>query len=234
MLPAHCLSVSGYTDVGMVIWKVMKWLLIAVGSVIGVMVLLMIAATIAAMIDNEDTFYVRHAQFVNSNYLSELEALRLSQTRVEEEGTPHVYAHRLTHGSGTVFGYRFYSAGQVGVIDDEHYRKLTIWVAEELPSRATLDLADATKIIAIYGYGGAAWPRSGCAGRIRVGNVRFDRNGGEVSVHVVGTFMPDKVGRRTCEAEAIDLTFEAREMLIEDLTPWLGVAGRHPYRETHG
>lgn len=74
--PLMVFPYRGYTEVGMAIWKVMKWLLIAVGGLIGLMLLVMSVAVVAAMIDDEDTFYVRHAQFVNSNYLSEIEALR--------------------------------------------------------------------------------------------------------------------------------------------------------------
>lgn len=213
--------------------RILRRLCIAFAAVIGLVVLMVSGLIAYASVDHVDGFFVRSATLADPQFLYSLAREEYHSRRAA--GRYHVNAHRLQPGRGTIFAYRFYSPGTLA-IDDEHYRKLTLW----LPPRSldsTLELPIATEggPLVIYGRGGSAWPDIGCAGFIESGSVRIERVRRHYRVRVVGEMVPVQFPERAgfCTPQHIDLAFDAVERNWSSVNAWLGAKGDHPYEETY-
>jgi len=137
-------------------------------------------------------------------------------------------AHRLRHGRGTIYAWRAYDPGDWSAIDDERYRKLTIWTAEPLPAtEAVWPLGDDRRVVAVYTAGGSAWPERACAGALVRGTLHVRPRWHGVRVDVRG------VTGSPCADREIALSFDATPLSFDALTPWLGLPAEHPYAETY-
>lgn len=183
--------------------------------------------------DKEDSFYVVGAQPLDASVLD-----RPLDESVVRQGLEPAYGftvHRLKPGQGMVLGYRFYSNGHVMAIDDEIYRKLSVWLPA-VPSSwpATFDLADSGKAAVFYSRGGSAWPDNDCSARLSSGTVRVERRGDDYAVAVHGQLVPSVNSAARCKPESVDREFVAHALRLEQLTPWLGAKGTHVVDETYG
>jgi len=214
--------------------KLIKMLLRVIAILLAILILAIAALSIYAAIDKEDSFFVSGAALENPGWLGEVDAHRNDGFQARREYLS-VYAHRIKQGIGTVLGYRLYSNGSLLAIDDESYIKLTIWVSERTPAQhAEYDLSDRDRIVAIYSRGGSAWPAFGCAGFIARGKVTIEGGDGAKRVDVAGVFEPmESASDEHCRQAEFVQTFTATKMDLSKITPWLGKAGNHPYRETY-
>jgi hypothetical protein len=214
--------------------RIVKTLLLSLGAIVALLVLLLGGLWAYAAIDKEDTFVLQNSEFEDANYLRKIEPSKEDDRLIHHRDYVPVYAHRLKRGSGTIFAYRFYSNGDVLTIDDEEYRKVTVWIAGDLPtSTINLPLGDVSKCLLVFSHGGSAWPQSGCSGYGTSGSVRVEPLGRHLKITIHGEVTPVGNAHDRCRIEKIDLTFQAKEIAFKDLTPWLGIAGRYPYDETY-
>ena len=217
-------------------WRIAKIVLVSIGAVVGLLILLIAALIVYQSIDKEDSFVLKNAEFQDAGYLRGLDPSKRNRApRLEDEKFP-VYAHRLKRGSGTIFAWRFYSNAKLWVIDDEEYRKITVWIAGPPPSSAaTISLGDESKAVLIYSHGGSAWPDIECCGYGTSGTITITPAGRRFAVAIHGQITAVGTRNRQCTIETVDRTFKAKAVAFESLTPWLGIAGRpgHPYQETY-
>ncbi|MCH8219310.1 MAG: hypothetical protein IH892_21355 [Planctomycetes bacterium] len=165
---------------------------------------------------------------------------RMPRTGRRSSGGPyHVEAHRVREGRGTVLGYRWWSEGSPVVIDDEKYRKVTIWHRDGLPDEGVVSLDDEA-MLALYSSGGSAWPEIGCYGRISTGTLRFRTYDEDhvladldVSLRPKETGRIDKEDNGWCEPVDLRLRLVLGRTEVEKLTPWEGSAADHIYGETY-
>ena len=214
--------------------RTIKRALVWLAATIGVIILVLGGLVAYAAHERQDTFALRDAEFADVAYLQRI-ALESDPDSRGGNGNFSVYAHRLKHGSGTVFGLRAYSPGSLAVVDDETYRKITVWIAGSLPAGTVeVPLTDQSQARVVVTDGGSAWPRSACSRIATAGFVRVERGRAGFTVHVHADTVPaGKVPLHDCAAESVDVQFRAKEIAFEHLTPWLGLAGRHPYDETY-
>lgn len=186
-----------------------------------------------ASIDKEDSFYLSNAILSDFDYLNKIENTQSTNSDEKHRERSPAYIHRITQGKGTIIAYRWYSNGDVMGIDDEVFKKLTIWVSE-LPSQypAVLDLRKNKEVKVVFTSGGSAWPRSACSGYLSSGSVTLEKPHAVIDVSVAATMTP--AGSNTsCKKSNISIAFSATEISHDDLTPWLGLKGEHPYDETY-
>jgi len=214
--------------------RIVKTLLLILAAIVVLLVLVLGGLWAYAAIDKQDTFALQNSEFDDANYLRKIESSMGDDRLIHHRDYVPVYAHRLKRGSGAIFGYRFYSNGKLSIIDDEDYRKVTVWMAGALPRSAVdLPLGDASMCLLVFSDGGSAWPQAGCSGYGTSGTVRVEPAGRRFKITIHGDVTPVGNAHDRCGIEKVDLTFEAKEIAFEDLTPWLGIAGRHPYAETY-
>ena len=215
--------------------RVVKALLWSLAAIVGLLVLLIGARFAYLAIDKEDTFVLQNSEFDNFNYLRQIESSKGGARLSHPKHLP-VYVHRLKRGSGTIFAYRFYSDEDVLTIDDEAYQKVTIWIPGTLPNSAIdLTLGDESKCLLVFSRGGSAWPKSECSRYGTSGTVKVEPIGRHFKITIHAEVTPTENARAhgDCESDRMDMTFKAKEIAFENLTPWLGIAGRHPYHETY-
>jgi hypothetical protein len=75
--------------------------------------------------------------------------------------------------------------------------------------------------------------QAGCSGYGTSGTVRVEPAGRHFKIIIHGEVTPVGNAHDRCGIEKVDLTFKAKEIAFEDLTPWLGIAGRRAYDETY-
>ncbi len=214
--------------------RIVKALLWSLAAIVVLLVLVLGGLWANAAIDKEDTFALQNSEFDDANYLRAIDSSKGDDRLIHHRDYVPVYAHRLKRGSGTIFAYRFYSNGDMGIIDDEDYRKTTVWIAGALPRSAVdLPLGDASKCLFVFSQGGSAWPQAGCSGYGTSGTVRVEPAGRRFKITIHGEVTPAGNAHDRCGTEKVDVTFNAKEIAFQDLTPWLGVAGRHVYDETY-
>ena len=217
--------------------RIIKVTLLSIAGVIGFLILAVAGWLIYDSFDNEDWFVLENAEFQEVGYLRRLDATNKPRNaRLQDELFP-VYAHRLKRGSGTVFAWRFYSNGKVFTIDDEFYRKVTLWIAASPPTSPTsISLGDESKAVLISCHGGSAWPGGECCGYGTAGSVTITPSGQGFIVAAQAEITPAGNSKTLpCVNEKVDRKFTANKIAFEDLTPWLGIAdpkGR-PYHETY-
>jgi hypothetical protein len=214
--------------------RIVKTLLWSLAAIVVLLALVVGGLWAYAAIDKQDTFALQNAEFDDANYLRKIGFLKWEDRRIHREDFAPVYAHRLKRGSGTIFAYRFYSNGDLGIIDDEDYRKVTVWIAGAIPRSAVdLPLGDESKCLLVFGHSGSAWPEAGCSGYGTSGTVRVEPAGRYFKITIHGEVTPVGNAYARCGIEKVDLIFQAKEIAFEDLTPWLGIAGRFVYDETY-
>jgi hypothetical protein len=213
--------------------RIMKVVLLSIAGVIGMLVLAIAGLLIYKSIDKEDAFVLENAEFQEVGYLRRFEAWEQAKVHPWDGPFP-VYAHRLKRGTGTIFAWRFYSNGEVSVIDDESYRKVTLWIAGPPPTAtAKITLGDESKAVLISCDGGSAWPGRECCGYGSAGTVTITPSGSHFTIAVESDITPTRSEKRNCPKDRVEKTFTAKRIAFEDLTPWLGLAGPHPYSETY-
>lgn len=216
---------------------IIKVTLLSIAGAIVFLILAIAGRVIYNSIDKEDSFVLENAEFQEAGYLRRLDATKRPRiVALKDEQFP-VYAHRLKPGSGTVFAWRFYSNGEPSTIDDEVYRKVTLWIAGPLPtSSTTISLGDESKAVLISCHGGSAWPGGECCGYGTAGSVTLTPSGPRFTITIQADITPTgSSGSPGCVSEKVDRKFTAKKMAFEDLTPWLGIAdpkGR-PFHETY-
>lgn len=189
-----------------------------------------------AAIDREDRFYLADAEPFDPDYLFVLDA-DPEKSSFDRESFGFA-AHRLAPGRGVVFGHRFYSNGSVLAIDDEVYRKVTVWLPSGAPqSPREFDLGNRASVVAMFSRGASAWPEGDCSGYISSGTVRVEPSSRGYWVSVDGELEPRgnrEVGKH-CRPQHVHVEWKASELSFGDLTPWLGAGapGAHPYSETY-
>lgn len=189
--------------------------------------LLVAAAAVWLVSRRVDTFVLVDAALVDPRFST-------SPAQMRNRGTPMalrpfaVRAHRLRHGQGTIYGYRAFDRGEWLAIDDETYRKLTLWTVDPIPEHETRwRLGDDRRIVAIYTRGGSAWPGRACTGRMTQGTLRVRPRWRGVRVEVHGRI------DAPCADREIAVSFDASPLDFDALTPWLGLPAEHPYAETY-
>lgn len=215
--------------------KTSRW---TIARSIGCLLLLftMSSALVAAYysIDKHDAFFISAAELKNP-----IHRLSPPSTSHDKTGNPAerfgFEAHHISPGFGTVFGYRFHSIGETNMIDDEHYLKITIWVAPTFQHASVYTLGESDNVHAIYSYGGSAWPRRDCSGEIRRGILDIKRIGRGYRVSIRGEIEPqiDPRPQNRCSRRVVEKEFFATRIGHSHLTPWLGRPGAHPYDETY-
>jgi hypothetical protein len=214
--------------------RTVKTLLVSVAAAIGVLALLAAGLVSYATTDKRDGFVLQNAELSAPGYLQRLASLNPDTQSRNGEEFP-VYVHRLKRGSGTIFGYRAYSPGKFSAIDDETYRKITVWIAGAIPtSPIEIPVGDDARSRLVFSDGASAWSRSGCSGNGTSGTIRVQPHRGYFTITISADITP--VGNAVvnrCVPERVDVTFKAKEMAFKDLTPWLGIEGQHPYHETY-
>lgn len=210
-----------------------KRVLLGLAATVALIVLVLGALVAYAARDRKDTFALADAEFADVGYLQRLASQ--DDALSGRDGNFSVYAHRLKSGTGTVFGFRAYSPGRLAAIDDETYRKITLWIAGAIPTTAIeVPFGDDSRARLVVSDGGSAWPRLGCSRVATAGIVRVQRTNGRFRITIrADTIAAGKITPVECDTEAVGLTFEAPEIVFDDLTPWLGLEGRHPYEETY-
>jgi hypothetical protein len=204
---------------------------------LGVLLVLVVAGVSGlyayAAIDKEDRFYVVDAQPLDADYVFNSDIPR--PTDIEEYVGHRV--HRLKRGRGLILAHRLYSNGNVGSIDDEYFRKITVWLPGGPPATEALyNLSGRANVLVLLSEGGSAWPRQACSGHVTAGTLRVARNGPRYRVSLHGHFAPhgnDAMFRR-CKPDLVDIEFTAAQIQFSQLTPWLGSTGAdNPYVETY-
>lgn len=185
--------------------------------------------------DRESTFYLVDAEFVDIGYLDKLQSDLQASDPFREDLGFGFSAHRLTSGQGTVLAYRHFSEGDVLAVDDETYRKLTVWLPPSVSMAAKQSLRIPEQGIVLMSSGGSAWPSGDCSGYIN-GVVELTPVGAEIDVRIQGRFEPRgnrNVGH-VCKPREFALQFQAGPARLQDLRPWQGGAGAsNPYDETY-
>lgn len=185
-------------------------------------------------LDRTDAFFVKGAQFSDFNYLYKLDEELKKEAHLRLDDGKNVYVHRLVPGQGVVYGYGWFSNSSMA-IDDETFKKLTIWVADRPESYPVeFDLGHQEHVKAAYTAGGSAWPDSTCSGYFTGGSLLLEKAGSNVSVIIKGVVTP--VASRFadyCGEQEVALEFLAEELSFSQLNPWLGLKGEHPYDETY-
>lgn len=212
---------------------------VALISLAGVIVLLLLGIgglLVYSSIAKEDSFVLENAEFQEVGYLRRLDVTkRPTIVQLKDEEFP-VYAHRLKRGSGTVFALRDYSNGRLLTMDDEAYRKVTLWIAGPPPTSPTsIPLGDESKAVLISCHGGSAWPGREDCGYGSAGTITITPSGRRFTVTVQAAITLAGNPRSSGGNQRVDLEFTAKKIAFEDLTPWLGRAGRegYPYDETY-
>jgi hypothetical protein len=214
--------------------RIVKALLLSLAAIVALLVLVVGGLWAYAAIDKQDTFALQNSEFDDANYLRKIESSKGDDRLLHHRDYVPVYGHRLKRGSGTIFAYRFYSNGDVGTIDDEEYRKVTVWIAGALPRSAVdLSLGDASKCLLVFIHAASAWTMGGCSGYGTSGTVNVEPMGSHFKITIHGEVTPVGNADDDCRIEKVDLTFKAKEIAFEVLTPWLGIAGRHVFDETY-
>ncbi|XHS79597.1 hypothetical protein ACFJGW_06375 [Burkholderiaceae bacterium UC74_6] len=175
--------------------------------------------------DQTRDFYVAHADLVDDHYLEKLDK-DPDRNRADREDFGF-YAHRLQAGHGLVLAHRQFSPGNVLVIDDEIYEKLTVRIpVDRLPTQRQIFDAPA-QVLVIFSSGGSAWPRHDCSGQV-VGSVELTPSRAGFEVQIQGQFTPlgnSDVAIGDCITRALRFHFHASPMGLKELTPWLGSPG---------
>ena len=186
-----------------------------------------------------DSFFVENAQLADPSLLHRERARIAAGEKVEYNELIHrVTAHRIESGKGVVLGYRWYSPGSPLNIDDESYKKITVWLPENyINSSGKVDIVDASGVIIIYSKGASAWPRTiGCHGEVGTGVLNLEWGDNHVRAAVEGTidYVPNVVHKKLeCKPKVLSEKLKFSPMRLDDLTPWHGVAGEHIYSETY-
>lgn len=179
---------------------------------------------------HRDTFFVDDAELADADYLRTLKP----RVRGELETRYGVQAHRIEPGVGTVLGLREFNPGGWSIIDDETFLKVTIWARAPVSGDVPLD-GLSSDVVVLYTRGGSAWPETSCSGYVTGGTLRIEPRGAATWVRVEGILSVASThqGRRDCDGRAVVAEFEAREIDVGELTPWLGKEAEHVYRETY-
>lgn len=151
-----------------------------------------------------------------------------------------VAGHRIVEGEGLVLAYRWYSPGFVFLIDDERYRKLTVWFPSGLEGRSGAVRLGSGDVVAVYSEGASAWPHRYCYGYLESGTIRYARRGddhidADIDASAV-LLWPFPGGRGYCAGERETAErYPFKKLSGSRLTPWLGRPrpGDHVYRETY-
>jgi len=213
--------------------RYLKLLLLVLAGFIVIPVGLFLITRIWAAIDRQDRFFVDAAELGETGFYSVPHAESEEDFLFSEKDLP-VFAHRISAGHGTVFGFRWFSNGNVIAIDDEGYEKLSLWFKQGVSEgKSHFDLSNG-EVVAVYTKGGSAWPRSACFGSITNGAVDVERRDDVIYVDISGGFIPSiRADSEWCKSFPLRIEYRAERLELSEITPWLGRQSDHVYDETY-
>lgn len=155
-----------------------KVILFSVPLLVGLLVPGIAGFVLYQSVDKEDTFVLENATIKSPDYVNRLAGMDKKTHLQNRREFFHAASHRLAGGAGTIFAYRYYTNGRITAVDDELYRKVTIWLREAPDTHEfTVDLGDRQRAILVYSHGGSAWPAYGCSGYATSGTVKINQHG---------------------------------------------------------
>ncbi len=146
---------------------------------------------------------------------------------------PHpLGAHRIKPGTGLVVGYRWYSEGDPGAIDDETYAKVTLWLPDG-------SLSSPEKVWIAICEGGSAWTELVILGPAKVQHLQM---AAEAEGHLLAdmdiTWSPaildlDRGKRKPLDVRDLKLRLVLEPLELSEVSPWLGSEGEYIYQESY-
>lgn len=185
----------------------------------------------------EDAFFIRDADLLDGRFLHTLEQAPDRDDPLRNRFG--FFVHQIVEGHGAVIGFRSFSEGDLATMDDEKYRKLTLWLPGGLPEGSSrYDLRKVNEVVAVWSAGASAWPGNDCSGYISRGELYLSREGSRVHVSLDGWV---ELGGNSqlfdlCKPIHVEKVFSASELSYEKLTPWLGrrqPSTPYPYAQTY-
>ncbi len=177
--------------------------------------------------------YIENAALVNPTIYEE--TMTQAQGEDEQKTNFPVVAHRIRPGTGTVIAYRTWSPGCYFIIDDESYKKVTIYIPSVLVESGSIILGTNTDTVSMTVEGGSAWPGLGLIGIARKGFFRYRRTSPkEIDAEIELELDRYNIGWKKPEAPLHfykHLTLRNRD--VADLTAWEGREGADIYNETY-
>lgn len=209
-----------------------KWLISSLLLVVGAIVFFVVYSSA----DKTDSFFITSAEFDNPKYFA-----TLTREQIDREQLYPVFGHRIKAGKGVVIAYRWFSEGSLSTIDDEVYKKLTIWIDQLVFDSSTLiNLGNNSNVVVFYSQGGSAWPGSGFHGYAIRGTIQLtERTGSNLTASVsarlrLSSSQGDMYGHRDLIPDStFNFAFSCKKLDPSDMIPWLGCPGEHVYDETY-
>ena len=191
----------------------------------------LILAAGSCSLPRTDAFFLRQATLAEPAPLSDSAAIaRLPR---EDQDFLAVRGHRIAPGAGIILGYRRYSPGNLLVLDDEEFEKVTVWLADSLLAvSGDIDLAR-PDVVVRYTQGASAWPRAACYGTASAGRLRLTPSSGE-RLEADLSFEANLVrAHSVCGRTSFQRRITLTPRRLDRLSPWDGRAGAHIYDETY-
>lgn len=167
---------------------------------------------------SRSSFYVEHASLVK------VDSSAKGREDFTDANALPIAMHRLQKGDGVVIGVREFSGGSMFTVDDESFRKMTIFIAESTLASGHYSLTDGNAI-AYLSQGGSAKPSGGCFGRAKDGRVVIKKvDNSSVHLALTASFeMSSPLGwPGTCAPKELDIALEVEKREFEQLTAWEG------------
>lgn len=189
---------------------------------------------------DEQSFYVRDASLQERARHDQLATTFVSKrTHLGYEDKEFVVTgHRIGAGKGTVLAFRSFAPGSPLKVDQAGFQKITVF----LPSRSIsegseIHIPHPQGAMAFYSSGSANFPGGGgCFGYASAGSVRvLSIVNSDITIKADLQFRlsgPAGTALSDCEDKRVQATYTAREIRVQDLTPWQGAAGKNIYEET--
>jgi hypothetical protein len=188
----------------------------------------------------EQSFYVKEASLQEGARHREL-AKRFVARKTHLDYDDKVFVvtgHRIAAGQGTVLAFRSFAPGSPFVVDQAGFFKITIYVpVATLSEGMELRVPGSDGALAFYSNGSSNFPGSGgCFGYASAGSIKVLKiSQPDVTVRADLQFAlsgPLGAALSDCEDKKVQSTYIARQVRLEEITPWQGKPGQHIYDET--
>lgn len=209
------------------ILKVIIYFFVGILSLVGLfLIYLLIPGT-----EKVDAVFIPNANFAVvgvENLLDE----QLEFKNPEKKPVHLLQLHRLAIGSGVVLGVRKYSNPNKLVWDDESFQKISV----HLPKLevGTVNLTQGSSAQSYFTRGGSAFPFLNCGGEIENGQIEvLFVETDTVRAKIKGDVHCRRRNANSGDSIHIEEDHIFELMQVDEVTPWIGKAGKHIYDESY-
>ena len=170
---------------------------------------------------HEEACFYENAMFVDADFLEKLNnSIKTADGHRQEKKilivNPSRNIHTYKKGRGIIYSFKWKSANDLNVRDEETFESISIWLANIPKSgHTTVSLGDNDIVRVFVSKGSQVWVARNCSWQMQAGEIIIDSKGNNTRVSLAVTLKVTASISHYCKDKHFDKTFSMKKGILD-------------------